>query len=473
MGRKLKFVLSDLHLGAGYAHERGNNLEDFTADQAFVNFLHEVWQESEKDQREVELIINGDLFEFLQVPAVDSYTPQTRYPEETYSDSSEAASVHRLNVIIDGHPEFFDALSDFIHIESPQRRITIIKGNHDVNLYWPGVKSRLREVLGATGSRASLLLFAEEFVSREKIYVEHGHQRTEKMNSFPDFLDPRRPDQPDQLHYPAGSRFVVNFLNHVEQERWFVDSVKPLTTLIWYGLRWDFQFAVNTLLSFVHYAPGMLVGSLAATDSPVAPVDPFIQELENDQLRQEMAARYQDDPAFRQEFHQQVQQQLNNALLSKDVVAAANVVPAQPDPVEMGQATQQHQQSVLRQAAEEVARREGAQVVLFGHTHAPVEEALNTGSVYINTGCWLWEEDFSTARPETWKALFEGQYVYGQATGRLPYARIDYDEQDRPTAVLLDFAHKNARVSTGDQPEGCLTGILRRMGRSFRRSQDS
>jgi hypothetical protein len=63
-----------------------------------------------------------------------------------------------------------------MHVESPQRHITIIKGNHDVSLFWPGVKNHLREMLGASGARASLLRFADEFVSREKIYVEHGHQ---------------------------------------------------------------------------------------------------------------------------------------------------------------------------------------------------------------------------------------------------------------------------------------------------------
>jgi hypothetical protein len=135
---------------------------------------------SEQDRREIELIINSDFLSFCMFPAVDRYDPDERYPLETYLDSSQQASIKRLNLIVEGHPEVFDALSDFIHVEAPQRRVTIIKGNHDVNLYWPGVKSRLREVLGASGSRSALLLFAEEFVSRERIYVEHGHQRTEK-----------------------------------------------------------------------------------------------------------------------------------------------------------------------------------------------------------------------------------------------------------------------------------------------------
>jgi UDP-2,3-diacylglucosamine pyrophosphatase LpxH len=165
VGHKLKFVLSDLHLGVG--HQESNYLEDFTVDTLLAHFLQQIWRESEREQREIELIINGDLFEFLQVPAVDQYDPNANYPLETYLDSSEAASIKRLDLIVQAHPEVFAALSDFMQVEAPQRRITIIKGNHDVNLYWSGVKARLREVLDASGERSSLLLFAEEFVSRE------------------------------------------------------------------------------------------------------------------------------------------------------------------------------------------------------------------------------------------------------------------------------------------------------------------
>lgn len=458
MGGKLKFVVSDLHLGAGYAADRGYSLEDFTADQQFVAFLRQIAQESESGQHEVELLVNGDLFEFLQVPAVDPYTPHVRYPREAYLDSTEAASVRRLNIIIEAHPDIFNALSDFMHVETPQRRITIIKGNHDVNLFWPGVKSRLREVLGATGPRASLLLFAEEFVSREKIYIEHGHQRLEEINRFPDFLDPRRPDQPTQLYYPAGSRIVIDFFNEVEYERWFIDSIKPLSALIWYAFRWDFEFAVTILLSFLRYAPGLLVSNQAADAWAAPPPDIFIQELEDEQKRPEIAGHYRQDPDFRLQFHRQVEQRLNEA-----VAAGAIQSTVEPDAVEMARAAQRYQRSRLRQAAEEISRREGAEVVLFGHIHSPVEERLDSGGIYLNTGCWLWSEDFSDAMSETWQALFEGTYQFNPAAGRLPYVRIEYDDQEHPRAKLEDFARQPEapQPSHNSQARGCLPGSRR------------
>lgn len=441
MGRKLKFVLSDLHLGAGHVAEKGNHLEDFTADRELVDFLHTIWHESERDEREIELIINGDFFEFLQVPAVDNFDPAASYPQKAYHDSSQQASVQRLNIIVKGHQEVFNALSDFIHVEPPQRRITLIKGNHDVNLYWPGVKSHLREILGASGTRASLLLFADEFVSREKIYVEHGHQCTEKMNGYLDFFDPHAFDDPTQLYYPPGSRFVINYFNDIERKRWFIDHVKPITTLIWYALRWDFDFAAKTLAHFIRHTPALLVNDFRP-DGPLLSetLDALLEDLENDDKRREMAQRYTHDAAFRQQLHQQIQQYLSDANVDNKGVMGFPLPEVKDDPLEMGRADQEQQQALLRHTAEEIAEQEGARVIIFGHTHRPVQESLSKGSVYVNTGSWI--EDFSDASPETWQALFDGSQKPGDRPNRLPYARIDYDENNSPTGKLMFFDRK-------------------------------
>lgn len=436
MGRKLKIVLSDLHLGGGF--RKNNYREDFTVDKILARFLQTIRHESEQDQREVELIINGDFFEFLHVPAVDNYDPTERYPTQTYLNSSESASIQRLNIIIDSHSGVFEALSDFIQVGEPQRRITIIKGNHDVNLYWPGVKSRLREVLGASGSRSSLLLFAAEFVSREKIYVEHGHQRAEKMNSYHDFVDPRLPSDPSQLYYPAGSHFVINLFNGLGRERWFIDNIKPITTLIWYALPWDFDLAVRMLTEFIRHTPALVVSDFVYAAQVALPTDAWLHSLTNAQTRRDLAHRYTGDAAFRQEFHQHICQYLNDAnIATKDAVffTTPNIT---DDPVAMAQAEQEQQQASLCKAAAQISQQEGARVVIFGHTHRPVQEMLETGGVYINTGCWI--PDLSEAGPELWQGLFNGSVQYHNLSLNLPYARIDYDDDNQPSAQLLDFA---------------------------------
>lgn len=444
MGQKLKFVLSDLYIGAGYANEGGNDLEEFVVDAELVNFLSEIEAENERNRREVELIINGNFFEFLRVPAVDAYVPTETYPQEAYLDSSEEASVKRLKIIREGHSEIFKALSKFMRARAPQRRITIVKGNHDVNLFWPRVKHSLRHFLGASGPRASLLLFAEDFVSREKIYVEHGHQRTEVMNRYTDFLDPRHPDDPTQLYYPPGSRFFIEFCNDVENNYNFANNIRPITTLMWYALRWDLQFAAKLLVSLLRYAPTAMAinGAAPAGNGGFQSAD-LLQNLHTEAACHHMLQRCAEDPILQQQFYHQLHQYLNIGAYNNTFQRQAGVT-IEYDPVIVGRTVQEQQRSLLHQTAEVIAEREGAKVVIFGHTHHPIQNRLDTGGLYINTGCWL--EDFSNASLHTWQALFDKSYRGGRPPKQLPYVRIDYDADNNPRAQLLDFAKRNLQV---------------------------
>lgn len=473
MGHKLKFVLSDLHLGAGHSSQEIGPLEDFTATEELIAFLQEITEESEQYKREIELIFNGDLFELLQVPATDNYDPTYAYSREAYLDSSEAASIKRLKIIVAGHQEIFNALSDFMHVKAPQRRITIIKGNRDICLFWPRVKSYLREVLGASGARASLLRFADEFVSREKIYVEHGHQRAEKMNGYHDSFNPRSTDDPTQLFYPAGSHFVIDFFNRVEPEHHFVDHIKPLTSLIWYAFQWDFDFAGQALACFIRKTPALVISDVNyLKDNFISPTDTLLETLENTEKRQELAVRYKTDPAFRYEFHQQIHQYLDDASINNK--GNSNLLPLviSDNPIEMGRANQERQRIMLRQAAKEITDQEKADVIIFGHTHEPTKVALDNGSLYINTGSWI--KDLSHISSEKWAALFNGEPIFDELPHRLPYARIDYDHTDRPHAELLTFAYpidaeKKAGADEHQHPVKSSRALKRRLERLIRR----
>ncbi len=60
MAGKFKVVVSDLHLGAGFAQE-GNALEDFTEDAEFAGLLEALREESDAQGLECELIVAGDM----------------------------------------------------------------------------------------------------------------------------------------------------------------------------------------------------------------------------------------------------------------------------------------------------------------------------------------------------------------------------------------------------------------------------
>ena len=82
--QKTVLVISDIHLGAGtYVKGIKNFLEDFHYDEEMVDFLN-YYSSGDYEKREVELIINGDLFDLLAVPFVEYFD------DEFWSDRNRA-----------------------------------------------------------------------------------------------------------------------------------------------------------------------------------------------------------------------------------------------------------------------------------------------------------------------------------------------------------------------------------------------
>jgi UDP-2,3-diacylglucosamine pyrophosphatase LpxH len=433
MPGKFKLVVSDLHLSAGHEAE-GNLLEDFGSDQEFAAFLDGAVAESDRDGAEVELIVNGDAFEMLQVPHVEVFDPTAVYAPEQYLSSSEADSVLKINVIIGGHQAFFDALGRFIQIGPPRRTVTFVKGNHDVNIHWAGVQDRIRQAMGATGEKTPLLAFEERRISREGIYVEHGNQYAEGVDRLDDMEEPHDHDKPGQLAIPLGSYFVMNVFNKVEREKYWIDGVKPITALVWYALAYDFRFAAKAIATLARALPDILGQAVFAVDEEEA--EALASKLEDPTQVEELAARYQEDEAFRAQFNAQVASVLSPTPGLPG--AAAFSLTDMPDPVGMGDQVRERVNSSLHAIAGRRAAEEGVQLVTFGHTHDSSVEPLPEGGVYINSGTWTWRADFSGEGKQTWKDLFEHPERF---TGdrRLSYVRIDYDESGRPSGQLLEY----------------------------------
>ncbi len=434
MAGKVKIIVSDLHLGAGsFDLDKGNVLEDFIVDEAFARFLHEMKEESETQGTDFELIIGGDVMEFLQAPAVDRFESRRIYPPENYRSSSEEDSAKKIDLIIKGHPMFFATLREFIKPANPQRKVTILKGNHDVDLYWPAVKERIRQAVYATGEeRVKLLAFEEVCIHREGIYVEHGNQYAEKVNRVDNLEKPLDPEHEGQLAIPAGSRFVIEFFNQVEWEKWWVDSVKPMTALIWYALALDFPFAVKTLVAFLKVARILIVGSLAAAEA-----EQLVRELEDEAQLQALGQRYAEDETFRREFNARVSCILEAADAPPEVARARAIDEASA--FNLGKSIIDEVNSALHRAAEAKARETGAEIVVFGHTHGPLCERLESGGLYLNTGTWTWWRDFAEAGLDGWKEFYAAPEKF-MDEHYLTYARIDYDEFGRPHGRVLDYS---------------------------------
>ena len=248
-------VVSDLHLcsGGDAVTGRFSRRENFLEADAFRAFL-----EHHRPTREGSalLVLNGDIFDFLRIDAVPRSDQEFNEWARALTDlgaprdidtlrrlswregryglrTDDYKSVWKLLRIMRGHPTFFASLGWWV---SHGGRIVFVKGNHDLELYWPLVQRAVRSLIAAHAPQApieTLVLFCDAALRVANVYIEHGH-RFERHTAVEG--GPVRPNG-RELSYPLGSqvnRYVINRLEGLEP---FLDNVKPQTKLLWSVLR--------------------------------------------------------------------------------------------------------------------------------------------------------------------------------------------------------------------------------------------
>jgi UDP-2,3-diacylglucosamine pyrophosphatase LpxH len=209
MGRKLKLVVSDFHLGKGPYREDGsvNVFEDFRSDSKFAEFL-EYHLSGDHAGDEVELVINGDFFNLLSVDLDGRLTAAI----------TERVAVEKTEAIMRGHPVVFHALRSFA--AAPHHGVVFVMGNHDPGFLFAGVREAVSRVVGG---RHEYLLDSYDF---EGVHIEHGMQH-EPMNAF----NTRRYFIERQgelaINLPLGSRYILEVLNSEKALRPYIDKVAP------------------------------------------------------------------------------------------------------------------------------------------------------------------------------------------------------------------------------------------------------
>jgi UDP-2,3-diacylglucosamine pyrophosphatase LpxH len=234
--RKIKLVVSDLHLGRGRTLPGGitNSFEEFYYDEQFAEFLT-YYTSGEFAEAQVELIINGDIFNFLQVD----------YNGHFLSVLTESICLSNLKTILEGHPLFFDALKKFLSIENHQ--LTYIIGNHDQPMLWPACQQYLNEFLGTQVKFRSIIYYFDG------VHIEHGnmHEAANRIDPKKFFL--KKDLAEPILNLPFGSHFFVDFVLKIKQVRPYVDKVRPFKAFIRWGLVHDTWFSLVTLSKLMVY----------------------------------------------------------------------------------------------------------------------------------------------------------------------------------------------------------------------------
>ena len=193
--KKIKLVLSDLHLGNGRYLPDGtvNPLEDFVNDQRFIEFV------------------------------------------QHYGEQNQDADVELI----------FDTLKAFN--TCPRRRIVFILGNHDPGLLWKGVQEVIRSVIQGE------VVFVPEAYRFDGVHIEHGN-RLEPIFRFDNkryFLTKGYPEP--ILNLPWGVFFVKDFIFRIKRTRPYIDKVKPYNRYMRWATFNDFWFGFWNMLRWIGF----------------------------------------------------------------------------------------------------------------------------------------------------------------------------------------------------------------------------
>lgn len=216
--KKIKLVVSDLHLGKGRILQDGGNnpLEEFYYTEKLSEFL-QYYSSGAYQDYEVELIINGDFLNFLQVD----------YKGHFLTVFTESVCLEILQSIIEGHKKVFKAMATFA--SRPGNMITYIIGNHDQGMMWQVCRDYLNKIVGANIRYKNIVYFVDGF------HIEHGH-----MHEAANRMDPKKfflkKDLPEPiLNLPFGSLFFVELVMKIKIRYPFVDKIRPFGAM----LRWS------------------------------------------------------------------------------------------------------------------------------------------------------------------------------------------------------------------------------------------
>jgi UDP-2,3-diacylglucosamine pyrophosphatase LpxH len=495
------FVVSDLHLG-GPPEPAGSELAQHTDPcvRRFCEFGKWLAARPEREKRDVHLVLNGDVVDFLAVEPFVAFRAHDR------------AATEKLERIFERSGEVWDALSSLL---ASGISMTLLLGNTDLELSFPGPRRLLLEKLGP--GRIDFIYDNQAF-SMGPLLVEHGN-RYDRVHAVPhnklrhvrSNLSRREP--PRKLPNVPGRELVANVSNALKKRGCsFLDMVKPESAAVIFLLgavesealeRTQVRNLIRTMLrpagnyvdpslyqdaeedrfdSMEHPAVAEFERSLSQVDTP----NPMSAWLGRSFGAGKRSARI--EAVERPE-------QLLAQMLGVDGVSDGDTSPGSPsdgrgehdeekpsfwerwneirrgDRGALGRYLLTGLRSVARShhaawdtgredtgyvRAADASAKEGFKVVVYGHTHLPKQLSLpRRNAVYLNTGSWtpkvklpasLWSDDDEEAVGSVLEVLadWEEQNLEPYVEPGSTFARIDLDGGEVERASLHRFDSEGA-----------------------------
>lgn len=197
------FVLSDIEMGPG------GLADDFPHDDFLAEIIDGYGADLDRDLR-VELVLNGDILDFLRTPAGDGFPAHI---------TAELAC-EKLERIAAAHGPFFAALRRFL--SSGDRMVTFIVGNHDPEILFPEVQVRLAQLCGVP----ERVHFPGFCVDIGPVHIEHGSQQDPMFQMAPDRPFVGTPERPI-LNLSWGALALLDIWVMLKQDLFALDRIKP------------------------------------------------------------------------------------------------------------------------------------------------------------------------------------------------------------------------------------------------------
>lgn len=234
--KKIKLVISDLHLGKGRHLENGslNWLEEFYYAEKLVEFIQYYSTGAFRDYN-VEIIINGDFLNFISVD----------YRGHFLTVITEPIAVEMLKSVITGHRQVFKAMGEFL--AQPNRKITYVIGNHDQGMMFQACRDHLDQVIGHPLQYKNIIYYFDG------VHIEHGHmhEAANRMDPKKFFLKQGLPEP--ILNLPIGSHFFVELVLKVKEKYPHIDKVRPFSMMLRWALFNETWLMVKGFSEFLKY----------------------------------------------------------------------------------------------------------------------------------------------------------------------------------------------------------------------------
>ena len=374
-------ILSDLHLADGHAI-----LDGFGEIQqaAFEGLLNAASASGPLGRAaNVELLINGDCFDFLATP-----------PYDTGGVASVSTALEKAAKIIAAHGPFFRTLRQFI--ETPGRRITFTTGNHDIELQFAQVRTCIAEAIGTVPGNENVHFSPTRFYRPQPdVYVEHGNHYDFWNQAMPGLWDDAGQPvnlHPDTIILPVGSQYFQHATHPVSLKYPYFDHFEP-------SVNSTRQIALLCLLN-----PEIVIETAKLTMQMLSEPRPALANLvPGDEHRParlfeqaifDFVAFYQDlvarqthwaEPDEQNEAQSQSEIMMEYLMLqealSLPLIEAVTAI-CTPTTYQMGESVAAGMYSVLKQEPQ-------LRYAISGHTHMVRIDSVNNGTQsYLNEATW-------------------------------------------------------------------------------------